>query len=75
MQLVGNFQVETPTPAQRTSLVNRLVSWCNTYRIPSENIFGHRDFPTTKRCPGENLYTLLPGIRQEVAARVDAVLA
>jgi hypothetical protein len=36
------------------------------------NISGHRDWTATQ-CPGEALYTQLPAIRQEVAARVGQI--
>lgn len=38
------------------------------------NISGHRDWSATA-CPGQNLYSVLPTIRQEVAARTGAIAA
>jgi hypothetical protein len=52
--LVGNFDIERPTPQQLQS-VARLVSYLmKTYRISASNVLGHGDTKPTD-CPGRNL--------------------
>ncbi|MGH7179091.1 MAG: peptidoglycan recognition protein family protein [Tepidisphaeraceae bacterium] len=51
--LVGNFDVQRPTPQQLQSL-NRLVAYLmKTYRIPPQNVLGHGETKPTD-CPGRN---------------------
>ncbi|MHC1726133.1 MAG: N-acetylmuramoyl-L-alanine amidase [Syntrophobacteraceae bacterium] len=53
ISLVGNFNVETPTPNQLQSLSLLLTTLRNYYRIPSTKTFGHREVPGAKtECPG-----------------------
>jgi len=64
----GNFEEEDLTPEQRATL-NRLVwSLARRWRIPADQIRGHRDFAETL-CPGERLYRDLPRLRDYVAGR------
>lgn len=50
--LVGNFENQPPSPAQLAA-VKKLVGVLKTeYRIPSENVQGHRDVKATA-CPGK----------------------
>ena len=50
--LVGNFDIERPSPNQMKSL-SRLVSYLmQTYRISPQNVIGHRDTKATD-CPGK----------------------
>jgi hypothetical protein len=52
--LVGNFDIERPTPQQLKSLAS-LTAWLmKTYRVPAGNVIGHRDTKATE-CPGRNL--------------------
>jgi hypothetical protein len=52
--LVGNFDIEQPTPQQMKSLA-RLVSYMmKTYHIPASRVIGHRDTKQTD-CPGKNM--------------------
>jgi len=53
------------TKATRNSLVKLGKYIKNTYKIPSKYFYGHRDLGATD-CPGDNLYALLEGIRQEI---------
>lgn len=60
--LMGNFEQAKPTKAQVDSLkrlVNRLQ---RQFKIPKQNLYGHRDFGRTL-CPGESLYTIIKQIR------------
>ncbi len=53
--LVGNFNVERPTPAQMDSLVYLCATLRQYYRIPVSYVVGHRDVPGAKTdCPGKN---------------------
>ena len=62
--LVGNFDVERPTPKQLQSLT-RLVSYLErTYHISSGNILGHRDTKSTD-CPGR--YMNVDQVRRQAA--------
>jgi hypothetical protein len=53
----GNFEQETPTPAQLTSL-RRMVQWL--WKVPAARIQSHKDYARTD-CPGVNLYRELAG--------------
>ena len=68
--MVGNFDVERPTPAQVKSLT-RLTAWLmQTYHIAPQNVLGHRDTKPTD-CPGK--FVNVGTIRQAAAqAIVDA---
>ena len=67
LHLCGNFDLEDPTPAQLNSLAARCADHCEYYRLnPFAAIVGHRDQDATD-CPGNNLYALLPEIRQRTA--------
>lgn len=52
--LVGNFDIERPTPQQMQSLARLTAYLMKTYGIPSGSIVGHRDTKPTE-CPGRNL--------------------
>ena len=72
--ILGSFQkgIEIPKKCQIDSLIEWLVEKCKKYNIPVENIIGHIDAvkinpkSTNTLCPGENLYKLLPEIRERV---------
>lgn len=51
--VVGNFDIEPPTPEVLNVLVNRVIKpWMQEYKIPTTRIKGHRDFASYKSCPG-----------------------
>ena len=52
--LVGNFDIERPTPKQMQSLAKLTAYLMRTYNIPAANVLGHRDTKPTD-CPGRNL--------------------
>jgi hypothetical protein len=52
--LVGNFDIERPTPQQLQSLAKLTAYLMKTYHIPVSNVIGHRDTKPTD-CPGRNL--------------------
>jgi N-acetyl-anhydromuramyl-L-alanine amidase AmpD len=64
--LEGHFDKEQPGAAQLRSL-DRLVVWLAAkYRVPAGRISGHNDHVTTD-CPGRNLESYLPELRDKVA--------
>jgi hypothetical protein len=68
--LVGNFDVDHPTPNQMRSL-NRLVSYLmQTYHISPQNVLGHRDTKPTD-CPGRNVN--IAAIRQQATRTIAGV--
>jgi N-acetylmuramoyl-L-alanine amidase len=53
--LVGNFNLESPTPNQIQSLTYLIRTLCDYYRIPPGNIMGHREVEGAHtECPGKN---------------------
>jgi hypothetical protein len=66
--LVGNFDIDRPTPAQMQSL-NKLVSYLmRTYHVPANRVLGHRETKPTD-CPGRNLS--IAGVRRSVSQLAD----
>jgi hypothetical protein len=51
--LVGNFDIERPTPQQMESLTRLVTYLMATYHIPPENVIGHNETKSTD-CPGRN---------------------
>ena len=69
--LEGSFDKEQPTPEQLGSL-DKLVTWLAAkYRVPSSKISGHNDHVATD-CPGRNLKSYLPVLRDKVAKAFSA---
>ena len=66
--LVGNFDVERPTPAQLRSLTRLVAYLMKTYQITPNNILGHRDTKSTD-CPGR--YMNVAMVRQQAAQLAD----
>lgn len=55
--LVGDFNDQTPTDAQLTSLGRLLAFLMARYDIPAERVLGHRDAPNAQTdCPGDEFY-------------------
>lgn len=61
--LTGNFDIETPSPAQLTSLQGVLERLKLAYNIPDDKILGHRELVATI-CPGKELMRWLNLYRQ-----------
>jgi N-acetyl-anhydromuramyl-L-alanine amidase AmpD len=57
--LMGSFDQHSPTPLALDALTRLLAFLCETYKISTSNVFGHRDFDATE-CPGDKLYAKLP---------------
>jgi hypothetical protein len=53
--LVGNFDMERPTPQQLQSLARLTAYLMRTYRISASNVLGHRDTGRATECPGRTL--------------------
>jgi len=60
IELFGNFEVQRPSEQQLQSCV-RLTAWlAQEYRIPIENIRGHKDAAKEQTvCPGKDFYRYL----------------
>lgn len=70
--MAGNFDQEKVEKDQYQSLVKLVANLVELYNLPlSGEIVGHRDYNDTS-CPGDNLYELLPRLRQDVRAQVRA---
>lgn len=65
----GIFMTHKMGAKQWDSLVELCVALCKSCNISPANIRGHKDFSNTA-CPGDWLYTQLPKLRQEVAAKL-----
>ncbi len=70
----GLYSSVQPPQALYNQLVALCAYICQQYRIPSSQIYGHRDFNATA-CPGDRLYAMLPQLRSDVAARLGTVSA
>ncbi len=68
----GTYSSVQPPQALYDQLVALCAYICQQYRIPSSQIYGHRDFYATA-CPGDRLYAMLPQLRSDVAARLGTV--
>ncbi len=65
--LEGHFDNEQPSAAQLKSL-HRLVVWLALeHRVPAAGISGHADHVPSSDCPGRNLKSHLPRLREKVA--------
>lgn len=65
----GTYISVAPPTALWNQLVSLCVDICTQYGLPASQIYGHRDFAATE-CPGDTLYSMLPKLRSDVAARV-----
>jgi hypothetical protein len=63
----GDFERDTLTTAQRTTLAELVPALARRFRIPASALGAHRDYARTT-CPGEHLYVELPKFRALVAA-------
>lgn len=65
----GTYVTSSPTTALWNSLVDLTAYLCQQYSVSPSRIFGHRDYNNTQ-CPGDRLYSMLPQLRDQVAARL-----
>ncbi len=71
--VVGDFEKETPSQAQISSLVSVLTGWCKAHGLNSKNIYGYFNVPggsTATSCPGKNLKSQLAVIKQKVGQKL-----
>jgi len=61
--VVGNTNVEAPTPLQIESLWGTLKMLIDEYSLTRQDVYGHRDFSTSE-CPGNILYAMLQQFKQ-----------
>jgi hypothetical protein len=66
--LVGNFDVERPTPAQVRSLTRLVAYLMKTYQISQDRVIGHGDTKATD-CPGR--YMNVAMVRHQAAQLAD----
>jgi len=70
--LVGNFDVERPTPAQIKSLTRLCAYLMKTYRITPDRLLGHKDTKPTE-CPGVYMNVALIRRQAGLLAGIDSV--
>jgi N-acetyl-anhydromuramyl-L-alanine amidase AmpD len=69
--LLGNFDVQRPTEAQKQALRKLLVTLMNRYNIPVSRVYTHcevkRKFALAATdCPGKNLQVYVDGLRSSL---------
>ena len=70
IEVLGNFDLQTPTPAQRRALASLVVKLCSQYGIGPSQIYTHRELATTD-CPGRTLQAYVSTLRQEMKATAN----
>ena len=65
----GTYISVAPPQILYASLVSLCAYICSQYGLDPREIYGHRDFNSTQ-CPGDVLYSMLPGLRSDVAAQL-----
>jgi N-acetylmuramoyl-L-alanine amidase len=72
--VLGNFDEVNPNPAQLGAVTAMMAALAAAYRVPVENIAGHKDYSAQTACPGKNLYPYLVNgyFRREVVERLMA---
>ncbi|MCY4746642.1 peptidoglycan recognition family protein [Pelomonas sp. UHG3] len=73
LMLVGNFEVQQPTPAQLDAAV-QLTAWlAHQHGLGLDDIASHKDYSAQTVCPGQHLYAHLTSgwFKAEVARRLN----
>ncbi|MCC8191127.1 MAG: N-acetylmuramoyl-L-alanine amidase [Planctomycetes bacterium] len=66
VMLLGNFEIQQPTPQQLQSLQLLTASLIRKYGLnPAKDIYGHSDFCNTQ-CPGKHLKPHVTGMRRSL---------
>lgn len=60
--MVGNFEKQDPSEAQRTAMVRLVAGVRDLFGIKQHRVYGHRDLGSSV-CPGGRLYPLVEGMR------------
>lgn len=70
LMLMGNFEVQQPTPAQLASAVDLMAWLAQQNGLDETAIASHKDYSTQTVCPGASLYARLDDLRAAVRARL-----
>lgn len=70
VMLLGNFEVQTPTPEQWDSTVDLLAELLRSNGLNGTSIGTHRQYSSETVCPGENLSNRFEELRMQVAQRL-----
>lgn len=65
----GTYTSVAPPQALYDSLTSLCAYVCSQYALSPTQIYGHRDYNDTE-CPGDVLYSMLPQLRLDVAAKM-----
>lgn len=68
VMLLGNFEVQEPTPAQWRSTVRLVALLLDEHRIEGSDIAAHQHLASNTVCPGANLLKRFDELRAAVAA-------
>lgn len=68
--VVGNFDEQPLDDSRYNFLVDVCLSLCLMFKIPPENIQGHRQYATYKSCPGKNINPTIIGQAVEEEIRI-----
>ena len=60
--VLGNFEVQRPTPAATDSVERFLVEQMRRYRVPVNSVYTHKELAATA-CPGRNLQQVMVSTR------------
>lgn len=69
VMLMGNFEVQHPTPEQWRATVSLIAKLRQKFQLALDRIGSHRDFSTQTLCPGAHLMARFPELRAAVAAQ------
>ncbi|MFH0964303.1 MAG: peptidoglycan recognition family protein [Planctomycetota bacterium] len=67
IEVLGNFDVQSPTAAQKQALETLVQKLCARYDVPLGRIYTHRELCNTE-CPGRNLQAYVNQMRRELRA-------
>ena len=63
IMLLGNFEMQRPSAPQVSALHAVTGVLCETFRVPAEEVYGHRDLGHTL-CPGRYLYSYVNELKK-----------
>ena len=66
VMVLGNFETQTPTDAQLTTLGDTLTKLIRQYRVSAKRVYTHRELNPTE-CPGANLQPRTVTLRAEAS--------
>lgn len=69
--VLGNFEMQSPTPAQIAATERFLAQCMRTYRVPLSRVATHRELAPTL-CPGRNLQMVMNRLRSSNSALTHA---